>query len=474
MPSPGIRIRSASSTYVAVALVQRGLNILILPLMTRALGPDDFGTCAVLVAGSLLFTVILGSAIENAVFRWGAEDHADSSAVLWASRMYALVLVPVAGVLGAGLFFGGQVDLLGVSAEFWAVELLAVSTASAFSYFALPLLRSRERLRLFVCASLASIVTVVGLKLGLVVAMDLGVRGWVLADLGGGLVGFGMTLLLTRSKKVGLAGSGVRTVLAYSLPLIPHRTAFWAMSFLDRPLLAALAPMTVVGVYSLAASLSAVGVMVIGEFNRGLLLSYARSRWPAAADRDLVRVLRVQLMVLLWVPLFLSLGIALTHPLLLGPGFAGALLIVACLIPTQVFYGLYLFPTNLAVQTLGQTDRAWRSSACGAVVLGTLVVALSREWGGVGVAIASSISYAVMAAVAFLALGKAQSCSALLLQSMPPPGAVATAVAGLSLGAGALLAPSREWQVGLVALGFAALCGSGFAFARASENNEVG
>lgn len=399
-PAPP-RTGTAALVYVTLSAAQRAAGLLVLPFITRALAPAEFGAIAFLVAVSGIASVVLGSAIETAVFRAGAVAGEENSALLRACQTWLYVVVPIVGVLGAALLLIGTWSAFGVTSDGYAVEFLAVCVNTSVIGFGLAYLRARERLGTFVLVASTTIVATVGARLALVVGMDLGVLGWALADLVAALAPFVICIVAARTAPAVVDRSTVRNLLRFTLPLIPHRAAFWSLSALDRISLSLVASLHQVGIYSLAANLSSASMMVLAEVNRALLIEYSRAGFPAPQGR-LVIVMRVQLLTAVVVPAVIVSSVTLLRPVILGPRYDDALPVLAVLALGQIAFGVYMLPTSLLVQAAGQSGLTWAGSTLGAAVVLVGALVFGEQFGAHAIAWSTVAGYTSMMVVAFL------------------------------------------------------------------------
>lgn len=395
----------AAVVYVGLSAAQRGASLLLLPFVTRAMQPAEFGAVAVLLAIATLASVVLGSAFETIVFRAAARDDPDSALVLSLCRRWLFGWVPLVGLAGASALAAGDWTVLGVHAHAWAAELLAVCLMTSVVGFALALLRAREKLALFAIVSSVTIVGIVSMKVIFVVLAEGGVMGWATSDLVAATIAFVVSGVASRVPRAPGDRAVRRRVVQFTLPLVPHRLAFWALALLDRLLLAAMVSHDEIGVYALAANLSTGVILVLGELNRAVLVEYARAEFPAPSG-SLVTIVRSQLLAAVVVPATALTVISLLQGLLIGPGYEDALSIMAVLVVAQVCSGLYLIPTNLVLQTAGRTSLAWGGSILGVLVVIAGSLAFGPAHGVYAVASALGAGYLVMALFAVWLVGR--------------------------------------------------------------------
>ncbi|OZD63131.1 lipopolysaccharide biosynthesis protein [Rhodococcus sp. 06-1460-1B] len=398
----GRRIACGAAVYTAMALTQRSVALLLLPFVTHVMSPSEYGLVSVVTVTSLLFSTIFGSAVENAVFRWSVRRVDQSAALVWLCQMYLYVLLPVLGFVIAAIGFIVDIQLLGISTSVWGMSVLAAFLLSSSSFYALPIIRSADRLLAFVFLVGATVVVNVAFKIVFVIMGQLGVQGWVYSELLSGSVAFLLSLALVRRPRVMCPGS-FKSLLLFSLPLLPHRVAFWALSGLSRPLLLLFVSASVVGIYSLALNLVMVASLVLAEINKSVLAEYSGESSDPPTDKT-ARVVQSQFVAAFLVPYFLGLGVFVAFDLIFPAIYSDAQWMIGSMLFGQAAYGIYLVPVNYVVQTSGVTVWSWIPSTVGAAIVFGGIALFAGDHGVSSAIWASVAGYALMAILAFLVL----------------------------------------------------------------------
>lgn len=214
-----------SVIYGAAVLLPRLATFLLLPVYTRFLRPEQFGILAVLEVLAVYFSVLVGGGLSSALLRfYHAEDGGDwrdqvFTATLGATLLVSLLFIPVAAPLlpeAARLLFG-QGDLA-------PLILLALITAAldTTTIVCQTLFRVREEAGRVLRLSLLRVALQIPLSLALVVGLDFGVLGVLIANLvavGSTFVLLGAPLLVRHWRLPSRAL--VLRVLRFSWPFIP-------------------------------------------------------------------------------------------------------------------------------------------------------------------------------------------------------------------------------------------------------------
>lgn len=382
--------------YLIFGFLQRGLSLLLLPFVTRVMSPSEYGAVSVVVAGGALFSVVLGSALESAAFRWTVRADASSVSVLRLSAFYLYGLLPALAGLLAIVLYVIDSAILSVSSLVWSIEIIACGLMPAVSFYALPAIRAKRQLRKFVVLSSISILGLLAGKVVLVIVLGYGLVGWVVSDFIAAALAFVASSFLVDVPKRRGAPYEVGNLLKFALPLVPHRAAFWALSSLSRPAMAIVLPLSQVGLFSLGLNFAGIASMVLVEINRAFLPQYSAETFPAPSKATR-KVARLQIVAAFSVPVLAGGAVASLSPMLISEEFGEALPLVAILLIAQLLYGLYLIPANYTVQSAGHTATNWYSSVAGAVFIFVAILAFGSYAGTGGVSGFTVVGYLIMA-----------------------------------------------------------------------------
>jgi O-antigen/teichoic acid export membrane protein len=393
------RLGKHSAIYGFGGLIQRILAVLLLPVYTRYLTPSDYGTVETLIALTTILVIVLRLGMSNAFIRFyfDSKEPAARKLVLRTAFWFTMTSATLGLLLGllfapeiAELLFGSDGDATIVAAAF--VGLWAQMNWEQM----LSLFRVEERSVAYVSASLANIGVTIAATLALVVALDQGALGVVVGNFIGTLTIY-VALLGYRREQLGLQFDRrlFREMNRFGLPLVPSALMLWVTNFSDRFFLLKLADASEVGLYS-------VGVRIASAM--ALLLTAFRTAWPAFAysiddDREAKATYAWVLTYVMAFMAWMATGLALLSPWLVdwiaAPAFASSSKVVGPLAFSVVLFSGYVV---IAIG-LGRTRRTqfnWVVTGVAAVVNVGLNLTLIPRYGMMGAAIATLAAYATM------------------------------------------------------------------------------
>jgi O-antigen/teichoic acid export membrane protein len=459
--------------YGLGSLLLKGIPLLLMPVVTRAVAPEDYGRAAAATSAAALLGILFPLSLHASYARLhhdasGEEERGETLWTLWlallASSVLLALLLEIVGPFLAGAFFR---DL-----PFHPYLRLALWTSFAGVFALLPqaFLQVRERPVPYVLVSSLGAIVSAGAVLVLVVALHRGARGYLEAlFLGSTAVAGPFAWLTLRRCRFRFRTDHLRKALSYSLPLVPHGVGGWLLALSDRVILERSRPLDDLGIYWVA-------VQVAGALT--LVAVAANTAWSAflfrihASHGDGAKgILTAQVTWFTVGATGLALGLGLfARPLvtlLAGEGYREGAALVPWLALSGLLGSLYSIPANFLFLT---SRTGWIPA--GTVTAGLLNVGLNlwlvpRH----GLAAAAGASVAANAALLLLMWAAAR-------RIFPFPYeyrrlAHLAAVAGL-LGAAAFLLPwDGAWaRAALFALFPALLAVTGFL--TAGERSRLG
>jgi O-antigen/teichoic acid export membrane protein len=379
--------------------MQRGVPLLILPFISQVMEPVEYGAASMLTASSLVLTTVLAGPLEALVFRAAARSDDDSPALLRVMAAYCYLVMPMVLAAIASVIALVVPTLIGVSGQLWAIQLLAVGFLPAMTYFALPVVQARQNLSVYAWLALTSSLLAAGSKLVLVLGFKLGVLGWVVSDLITAVVSAVLAVILVRPPRAAVTAKNIRSVASFAVPLIPHRTSAWVMSYASRPLMAIVSSMAQVGLLSLGLNLASVVTLLLAEINRAVMPQYSRESFPAptAMTRGIAGF---QLVLSFVVPAMIGAGLALFGKWVFPAAYWPAFALTGVLLVGQVAVGLYCIPANYLIQAAGATKAVGLASTIGAAVQIVFLLTLGKTYGATGAAYATVAGFVAMTVVA--------------------------------------------------------------------------
>lgn len=395
------RAGRAAGVFILLAGLNRAVSMLILPFISRVVSPSEFGAATTVSATSLFLVSLFAMPLDTLVVYAAPRAGGESRALLRVAGLYCYFALPAISLLPAAMFAFFAPELLGISGTIWAIEIVAIGLMPAMMVYALPMVKSSQKLRKFVWLASTSIATLAVSKMILVVGLRLGVLGWVVSDLISAAISAITAAILVRPPPVRISWEDVRKVAAFAIPIIPHTVALWGIGALSRPALAMVSDLKQVGFLSAGLTVASAVIIVIGEINRAVQPGFSQETFPAPTDKTFTPV-RWLIVSATAVPAAAGCGLALFGSRIFAEPYWPAFRISGVLLIGLAIYGFYPIAINYLVLTAGITKFSSIATGTGAAVVAAFVFAFGGRYGAVGVSYGVGGGYFAMAAVALM------------------------------------------------------------------------
>ncbi len=390
----------------------RAAGILVLPLYTRFLTPADYGIIAVATTVSALLAVVYPLGLHGAIAHiyYRKDDAAWRSAAsmtLWLATLITATVFTLAIESSQGAFLAGLFD----DVPYTPYLRLSVWTALFMTAAAVPLAlwQAQQRSGLYVAAASANTLVLIGCVLWFVAFRNGGAHGYLVGAL---LASAAMAVvygaIIVRECGVRLRGDALGPALKYSLPLVPHGVAGWALGMADRVILERFVPLASLGLYALAAQFATAMTLASNAVNTAWvpMLFKAQAERGEAAHPESARLATYYLMAMAWLALGLMLMLKPAILLATDPAFHASRHVAPWLVAASFLNSVYFFPANLMF-VYGRTALLPLATiAAGAVGVSTSVL-LAPRYGIVGAAWGNCAAYGLLVLLAWAAARRA-------------------------------------------------------------------
>lgn len=256
---------SDATLYGGATLTQRGISFLLLPFLTRILGPFDYGVVGTATALAGVLWIIYNLGLTFSVVRLYYDEPSDSRQTSWAALVRAQAVL--ASILAALTWLTGPAWAGLISGVPWSATLqitILYAWAFAIQQSAQQVLRAMQRPRAF--AVVAIVQVAVGGVSGVALARTYGPAGYM-SGLTVGAVASGLIAIALSYTKPIWNWEILRSGFILSTPMIFHQLASWVLSLSDRVLIARYGSLQDVANYHVAYVLGAAMLLVLTSLN---------------------------------------------------------------------------------------------------------------------------------------------------------------------------------------------------------------
>ena len=399
------KLGKEAAIYGLSSIVGRFLNFLLVPVYTNFLATADYGVMANIYAYIAFAFVVYGYGMDSAYMRFVASlETADKKqtvsvpyfALLGTSVLFSVLIYffapAISGVLGDG---ADHADLIRYSGWILCFDTLAIVP---FAY-----LRMENRAKMFAGLRILNIIINVLLTIFLFVVLKMGVEAVFIANLvASAVTSLVLAAVVFPELTLHLPSRLYKEMIRFGLPYIPAGLSGIAIQVIDVPILKALTNDATVGVYRANYRLGVLMMLVVGMFDyawRPFFLTHAKDN-DAQKLFSKVFTYFVALMMLVFVTgsLFIDdiVRIRVFGRYVIHPDYWGGLGIVPIILLAYVFTGAYV---NFVVGVYLEKKTKYLPYATGAGALVNVVLnfLLIPTFGITGAAVATLLSYIVMA-----------------------------------------------------------------------------
>jgi len=392
---------------VAISIV----NFFLLPLFVNYLSAEDYGVLGLLGSVEVIAKIVFRFGLDGSFMRFFYDCEDDRARQRLASTIFFFLLALNGAVLAAALIVSPALarHLFG-GADATALRLVLLNTfAIGFTFLPFHVLRMQKQSVTFSVLTLARSVSTVGLRIFLVVGLQLHVMGVVLADV---IVTIALMAVLLRwfapLIRPMFSRAVLRGTLAFGVPRVPHAAAQQVMAVGDKFILTMYRSVSDIGVYSMAVSFGLTQKLFLSAFES----AWAPFYYATIREPDATRVFRVVTTYGIAVLALLTAGLsaigrdvvaAMTHGRLLAPEdprWSAVGPVVTWTAVGVFLQGVYLL-TSIGLNITRRTEYYPVATTAAAAANVALNFALIPRFGIVGAAWANAAAYAVQAALGF-------------------------------------------------------------------------
>jgi O-antigen/teichoic acid export membrane protein len=279
-----------ASLYSLSTVLARGFSLVTVPIFTRILTPADYGALDLLSYLAVFLPLLFGLALDQALARFYIEAETElekkriASTVLFYTTV-ALLPVAIAGSLAAEKLAEAWLDnQVGPRTVVMAFILVWVHSVFFITNNQLKYMFAAKK---YALCNIGHTILSTALSVWFIISLHWGVFGVLLAQTVSLACFTGLSLYYGRSAyAIIFDWERFRSMLHYSLPLVPSTVAFFGMQYVDRYALNELRGLHDVGIYGMGARLASLVFLFLTGFQGAWFPVVIRAyREPGARER---------------------------------------------------------------------------------------------------------------------------------------------------------------------------------------------
>jgi O-antigen/teichoic acid export membrane protein len=406
MPADFGKLLKHTSIYGVFNILQKGVGFLLLPLYTRYLRPEHYGTLELIEITASVFEFFAGVGLTYAVFKFYHKyENKNERARVVSTALTSVILINIFFAI-AGILFSDFFSVLIFKSTQYKTYLILIffrivvtgSIAIGIDY-----LRLINKPNLYGILSLSRLVSAVGLNILFLVFLEMGVQGILISSvISAFLVGLPTIIYLYSQFGFQFDLHKLIGMIKYGIPFVAVLIGQFIINSADRFILQRITSLEDVGIYALGYKFGfLVNFLVVVPFQlmwEGKMFEIEKQ---SDAKEVYSQVLTYFTLTLILIALSLTLFIDEILFVMTTPAYHSAARIVPFICLAYIFNGLQeYFRLGMLIKS--------RTSIVGTVmflvgVLSPFLMILStRYWGATGAAVAVAFLYFIIVAANYL------------------------------------------------------------------------
>ncbi len=270
------RLLENSTIYGTLNLFRKGINLLLLPILTSYLTTYDFGIVAVVTSINAFLNVVYLLGLHGSLNRFYFEYRSDSSKVQELFGTSLTVVLIVSGLLTMLLFAFHRILLNPFLQEvefypYMAIGLFSLLLNPVFTVYQTSL-QARQKGKVYGRNDLLFFITNLVLLLIAVIFLRLGAKG-VLGSLALTNLFFFVYTLTRFGKEMnfGINRKMLRDSLRYSIPFVPHSLSAVLSSTVDKIFINSILSTSLAGIYKVGDTFGGIVFLIASGINQAFV-----------------------------------------------------------------------------------------------------------------------------------------------------------------------------------------------------------
>ena len=254
--------------YGCASMLSKIAAIFLMPLYTSILTTGEYGAMAMLASCSGVLGIVANFNIHTGIARDYYEDGVDRKKLV-STGFFSIVACSLMMFLVMFISRRTWTEMLGLQSfeTAFVIMLANIPAFSLQSYFSI-LTRYKNKPILFVIGTVTALILQISLSIYLVLVRDAGINGILFAECFANVYSTIFFLIVNR-EFIGLTFDNVliKRALVFAIPTLPATLAWWIDASLGQMLVGKYVSYDVLGVYSIALSITSVFSLITIAFN---------------------------------------------------------------------------------------------------------------------------------------------------------------------------------------------------------------
>lgn len=336
--------------YTLLQIFNKGIPLLLLPILTRYLTPEDYGmiaTFSTFVGGIAIFVGLSMSGAVGVSF-----FHLERSELkLYIGNVFNILLLSAFFITLIIIIFEPYILEKLQLPKIWIYVAIIVAFMQMLTAINLTLWRSEQKAKPFAFYEISQTLFNIVLSLFFIIILDYGWEGRILGS-SLAMIFFGILSMVFLYKRDYLifnySLNDIKSALHFGIPLIPHQMALWMRSGVDILLITSIVGVSATGLYTVGFQFGIVIGIFANAFNNAFspYLYEKLKNITQKGKQDLVKFTYIYFVGILVFAMLLSTLFVWLIDVFLPNKFHGASEYVYLISFAYAFHGMYLMVVN--------------------------------------------------------------------------------------------------------------------------------
>lgn len=390
-----------SSTYIINSIILQFFGLLLVPVYTKLLTRDEYGTVSLMITFSAVLVIILNLGQSSALIRFSSKKELENKYI---GNIFKLTLIYPLVICIILIIFGGQIfSLLFNNISFFPYGLVTIiySYFVSFNSLLISFYISKKQSRKYSIFIISRYLFMTLTAIIMIGFLDLNILGRLLAFLISELCFFIFAFIVTKKYIFGRAYfKNFKVTFRYGVLLVPHLLAGIILSSSDKYMLEIYSNLSSVGIYSLGYTFGVIPLMIASAFDKTWTPLYIENYEDKESDKLFAVITKYFIIILAFVTFCLIIFSKELIIILADAEYLQSYTVIPIIAIGAFFMGIYFLPSKVFFYQK-KTYILSIMTIVAAVINITLNIILIPIYDIYGAAIATLISYFIVFVIVF-------------------------------------------------------------------------
>ncbi len=339
--------------YSLPTILSRGIGIILLPLYTRIMSPEQLGALELFIAFGNILAITVAFEITQAISRYIPEASSilrgsyAFTGIIFTSCMYGLAVIVM-------LIFANDLSFLITNSKDYDFEfkliIISIVLNGHFYYFQNLLRFEGKSTQYSVASAMYALSNLIFVFL-LGIVYDLSLQGVIAALIVSSLFGSMLSLFFLRNSfTIKFKFNLLKKLLSFSIPLVPASLLLFVSTYIDRFMINNFLNLDDVGIYSIGVKISSSAGLILAGFQMAITPLIYKNYKKESSPKELSIIFKYFSSFALLFFLVFSLFSKELLLIFTTPLFLNAATIIPMLVLAFLFSHMYVFMPGIAIK----------------------------------------------------------------------------------------------------------------------------